>query len=390
MTRPVILVLVKHYLPGYKAGGPLRTIANMVDQLGDQLDLRILTTDRDLGDDRPFGTVKADEWTRVAGASVYYASPSTQSLVGLARVVRETPHQVLYLNSYFEPVFAWRPLMARRLGLIPHVPLIIAPRGEFSEGALAMKRAKKLAYRVATAVAGLHRHATWQASSEHESADIRRFLGVPADDVVVAPDLPGRGDAANGTQTTRREGEPLRVCFVSRISPKKNLDCALRILTNVSIPVVFNIFGPQEDREYWERCQALMRRLPAGVSAHYRGFVKHDEIDAAFRAHDLFLFPTRGENFGHVILESMRAGTPVLITDTTPWRDLKESGVGWDLPLNDVSGFVAAIEEAYATHGATYDDRRERVRRFALARSVDQSVLAANRRLFVNIVGRGQ
>ena len=37
-----------------------------------------------------------------------------------------------------------------------------------------------------------------------------------------------------------------------------------------------------------------------------------------FQEYDLLFLPTKGENFGHVILESMSAGTPVLISDTTP------------------------------------------------------------------------
>ena len=49
MPRPIILSFAGHYLPGYKAGGPIRSIANMVDQLGDEFDFRIVAGDRDLG-----------------------------------------------------------------------------------------------------------------------------------------------------------------------------------------------------------------------------------------------------------------------------------------------------------------------------------------------------
>ena len=50
-------------------------------------------------------------------------------------------------------------------------------------------------------------------------------------------------------------------------------------------------------------------------------------------ANDLFFLPTRGENFGHVIAEALSVGTPVLISDQTPWRKLAAVGLGHDLPL---------------------------------------------------------
>ena len=38
----VILCFVAYYLPGYRSGGPVRTIANFVDHLGDEFDIRIV------------------------------------------------------------------------------------------------------------------------------------------------------------------------------------------------------------------------------------------------------------------------------------------------------------------------------------------------------------
>ena len=49
-TKTTILSSVGYYLPGYKAGGPIRTLANMVDRLGDEFQFKIVTLDRDFGD----------------------------------------------------------------------------------------------------------------------------------------------------------------------------------------------------------------------------------------------------------------------------------------------------------------------------------------------------
>ena len=162
----------------------------------------------------------------------------------------------------------------------------------------------------------------------------------------------------------------------------KNLEFALRSLAPVRCPVVFDIYGPLEDATYWTTCLTLMKELPPSVSVHYHGPVEHDEVDEVLQAHDLFLFPTRGENFGHAIFESMRAGTPVLIADTTPWRNLEALGVGWDLPLSDPDAFGAAVEAASAVEGSAYLEWRKRVQAYALVMSADPAVVEASRRLF--------
>ena len=58
-------------------------------------------------------------------------------------------------------------------------------------------------------------------------------------------------------------------------------------------------------------------------------------------AHDLFVFPTLGENFGHVIYESLMCGTPVLVSDNTPWLPDKK-GALTVLPL-DISCWAETV-----------------------------------------------
>lgn len=61
-------------------------------------------------------------------------SPNRRSVHALARMIADTPYDLLYLNSFFDPIFTLRPLLARRMGWTPRKPVVIAPRGEFSAG----------------------------------------------------------------------------------------------------------------------------------------------------------------------------------------------------------------------------------------------------------------
>lgn len=378
---PTILIFVSVYLPGFKAGGPLQSIANLVDHLGDEFIFRIVTSDRDFGDTQPYTGIRPGAWRPVGKAQVCYLSPKLQRLRPIARLMRDTPHDVLYLNSFFDPRFTTLPLLARRLGIAPCRPTILAPRGEFSAGAIALKAGKKRAFMAASRTVGLHSGLIWQASSEHETADIRRALGSVAQNIRTASDLPRRVPPA-GEVELRNSGDPLRIIFLSRISPKKNLLFALTVLKQVQVPVVFSIYGPKEDADYWRRCETAIKALPPHVCADYCGPVDPAQVISTLSRHDLFFLPTRGENYGHVIAEAFQGGLPVLLSDQTPWRDLEGAGVGCDLPLGQVEPFARYIERIARQSPEQTKAMKKRITERA-ARIADVSAdVAANRRLF--------
>jgi glycosyltransferase involved in cell wall biosynthesis len=353
-----VLALTSYYLPSYKAGGPIKTVKNMIEQLGG-CRFSVVTRDRDLGDERPFSSLKINSWEALEKASVIYLSPENLSLQKMASLINASEFEVLYLNSFFDSAFSIKPLLARRLGLIRQCPVVLAPRGEFSTGALALKPLKKKLFIEISKLLGLHRGVVWQASSELEEQDIVSALGVRLSSICLAKDLPPRssigipGKNISATDTCR-------LIFLSRISPMKNLDFALQVLAKVRASLVFNIYGPIEDEGYWKSCLSLIEKLPANISVNYCGSVTPDQVADVFSGHDLFLFPTRGENYGHVIAESLSVGTPVLLSDQTPWQDLAQNDLGWDLPL-DLEVFAEKIETIAVMDKCSRVDWRKKV-----------------------------
>lgn len=393
MPKPQILIFVTYYLPGYKAGGPIRTIANMVDRLGDEFQFKIVTSDRDLKDTKSYSDIIIDKWNRVGKADVLYISPKGRSLRGLKKILCSTECHVVYLNGFFSPHFTIKPLLLRRLQMIPDWPLIIAPRGGFSSGALGLKRFKKHAYIIFSKLIGLYYDVVWQASSEYEKKDIRRWLGkhVP---VVIAPNLPLSVQQTKN-QLPRHEKNVgyLKILFLSRISRKKNLDGALKMLKGLKGKVEFNIYGPMEDKLYWAECQKIIAGLPGNIEVQYCGSVAHEKVGAVMREHDIFLFPTLGENFGHVILEALFAGCPVLISDQTLWRGLENKGVGWDLPLSKPEMFLEVLQKCVDMNDEEYVKWSERARAYGLQVTKDDGVVEQNRGLFqraVNMVSNNR
>lgn len=374
-----VLVFLSHYTPGFKTGGPLQSVANLVQHLGEEFRFRIITSDRDYEDTDPYPNIEPSTWLPVGRAKVLYLPPEKLNLLSIARVMRETPHDRLYLNSFWNPKFTSLPLLARRLHLAPRKTAVLAPRGEFSKGAINLKASRKRAFLAATRMMGLHRNLVWQASTEFEAEDIRRAMGDIASDIRIAVDLP-RGAGSPVARTPRKAGEALRVVFLSRISPKKNLLFALEVLARVRVPVIFTIVGPSEDTAYWARCMAQIERLPSNIEVIWAGSLQPENVIAELAGHDLFFLPTLGENYGHVIAEALEAGLRLLISDQTPWRNLAAEGVGHDLPLSEPDRFASVIE-AEATR-TDHERSTADIAAYLTKKLQLKETIAANRALF--------
>ena len=358
-----VLIFVSWYLPGFKAGGPTQSIANLVDNLGDEFDFLIVSRDRDINDDSAYDLDPDLTWHQVGKAKVRYVSKQHQTVFGFGAILRETPHDVLYFNSVLDWRFSTQSLLALRLGLARRPKrIVIGPRGEFSPGALGLRRKMlKMIYLATCKAIGLYKNTVWQGSTPLEAQHIKDVLGPSKTrEIAVASDLPRRFQGVTAGSAVSPKGT-LRIAFLSRISPMKNLDFALEVLAKVTADVTFTVYGPSEDATYWQTCKHLMEALPQNISVDVAGLIPPADVVSTMAQHDLFFLPTRGENFGHVIVEAFQAGVPTLISNNTPWKDLAAQNLGADLSLEDPSAFVDWIEAYAAEDTATKRDRRDRV-----------------------------
>lgn len=378
---PNIVVFVGYYLPGYKAGGPLKTIANLVELLGDEFKFSLVTRDRDLGDSAAYSEVKINQWNIIVKTNVFYASPEKFTVKKISNLIQNSSADVIYLNSFFDVNFTIKPLLTRRLGLIKSCSVVLAPRGEFSKGALALKPFKKKLYMKLANWFGLYTNITWQASSELEKQDIVNALNVDPATIFIAKDLPENKSILLNLQNNQVLSE-VRLIFLSRISPMKNLDFALRVLSRVKTSLTLDIYGPIEDEVYWQDCLKLIDALPEYIQVNYCGAVNPEQVSETFSQYDLFFFPTRGENYGHVIAESLAMGTPVLLSDQTPWVRLSDDNLGWDLSLGVETMFAQKIEQVCNMSVIERVTWRKQVMENAVLRINCDADIANNKALF--------
>jgi glycosyltransferase involved in cell wall biosynthesis len=367
-----ILTVVDWYLPGFKAGGPIRSVSNLISVLGtEDCDFYVITRDRDLKDSQPYPGVPLDSWTKVGHGHVLYMR--SHSLSQLRQRINEVHPDVIYMNSFFSRLTI-KILLLRRLRLIPSCAMVVAPRGEFSPGALALKKTKKKLFMTVASSVGLYRKILWHASAEREKQEMemvfsRHSLGTGgkigiAAPIHVASDFPIVPDANGITQPNTKKTGEVRFVFVSRVSPKKNLKMAIELVCGLRGSVVFDIYGPGEDDGYTEACQREAAKAPEGTQIRFMGAVEHDVARNKFSEYHFFLFPTRGENFGHVIVEALAAGCPAIISDQTPWVDLERQEVGWNLALTDRARWQQVLQSCVDMDGATYSEMSRRATQF--------------------------
>ena len=59
--------------------------------------------------------------------------------------------------------------------------------------------------------------------------------------------------------------------------------------------------------------------------------------------YDLFILPSKSENFGHSILEALSAGKPVITSHFTPFNDLNNHYAGSNVSVDNIEEMAKSI-----------------------------------------------
>ena len=355
----------------------------LVEALAADFRFSVITSAFDDPAAEPMRSVKPSRWSAFGHAMIWYERRYRVSAWRTATLLKETKPQLVYLNSFFDYRFTILPLFITRM-TSRKTPVVLAPRGEFSVGALTLNWQKKRVFIAAFRILGLHKAVTWHASTSRERADIERVFGADTRSHV-AIDLRTGLSVHEEQYHEQRPGADPHCCslvFFSRIVSKKNVATVIRAMPLVKSKARLSIAGPIEDARYWAECLELIDDIGDPEMIKYVGSIPADGAISFLSRFDLFVFPTLGENFGHVVLESLAAGTPVIVGNDTPWHQIETVGAGWRCEAASPEAVAELIERFLALDEGARMRMRTAAR--ALARQVlnDPRGVDANRAMF--------
>jgi glycosyltransferase involved in cell wall biosynthesis len=208
-------------------------------------------------------------------------------------------------------------------------------------------------------------HARTRLPTSLAYAWLRRFHA-PSDAVMVATaaiheDLERRGFAnlvrwSRGVDTTLfRPGSPTAngwerpvFMYVGRVAVEKNIGAFL----SLDLPGTKVVVGDGPQRASLERHYA---------DAVFTGAKVGEELAAQFRSADVFVFPSRTDTFGLVLLEAMASGTPVAAYPVPGPMDVVRHGESGVLDDDLRAAAIAALDldrEAVSRHALAYSWQR--------------------------------
>jgi glycosyltransferase involved in cell wall biosynthesis len=328
--KPKLLFIYDYFYPAYQAGGIVQSLFNLEAALKDKFDIKFICSTQDLSGEKI-------DVNKYLGNGIYI---NKAKIISTLKNVDKAQLGCVYLNGIFSLSFFLIPLLYFRV-FYPQIKIAIAPRGMLQGGALSIRSSKKNLYLKLLKTAGLLNKVTWHATDEQEILDIKKVMGAQAN-CVLAYNLPKK--PLDKVQIIEKNNSILRLVFLSLITEKKNLNLILQALQSIPFRVELDIYGPIKDHDYWKSCQKISVQLPANCKVSYKGSINPVEVQNTLQQYHAFVLPSKGENFGHAIYEALSIGRPVIISEFTPWNELKAKAAGWNSALTSQELYNSILE----------------------------------------------
>jgi glycosyltransferase involved in cell wall biosynthesis len=306
----MIYIITEYFHPFSDAGGPIRSIENILLIFNNTFNIAVLTSDKDY---------KGNILPNAIGSNIVQLEPSTlckiiyisNNLRGFNTLFNSIKTlDIIYANGLFKPSLNFVPI-------IKSYKLIVAPRGMLQAPLLQQKWFQKKLYLSVLKFIFFFKKVKWHATTEQEASEIRSLFGNKSD-IKVIPNIPV--SPYKPAKISRKESHSLSLVYYGLIVENKGLLILIQNLKTLNLPISLDIYGSIKDYLYWEKCLQEINTNNSQATFNYLGHANPSESQSILAKYDAFVLLTKGENFGHSIYESLSVGTPVIITNKTPWK----------------------------------------------------------------------
>jgi glycosyltransferase involved in cell wall biosynthesis len=395
-----ILSVTESYAPFYEFGGPPVKVEALAEGLARRgHSPTVLSADwgfekrrepgtRDFTSRRsPFG------WTREANGvqSIYlptwfrYRALTWNPAVGRYCRARLKQFDVAHIFGLYDLLGPAVARACRKQG----IPYVVEPIGMFRPivRGIALKRL----YHAFWGGRMIEEAAAVVATSEQEARELatggiaREKIVVRRNGVLVPSELPARGAFRN------QHGIPadaLVVLFLGRLSAKKSpellLDAFAALPKEIGGHTVWLVFAGPDEAGMAVRLASEARKLAVSERVVFPGSVLGEKKWAAYRDADVFVLPSRNENFGNTAAEAAACGTPVIVTENCGIAPLLADSAGI-VVRHETSDVRKAVQEVLSDRALR--ERLAQGGRLAAGRLGWEQPVAEMDRLYLQLTG---
>lgn len=174
--------------------------------------------------------------------------------------------------------------------------------------------------------------------TDHAKTEILAVYGVDPSRIHV---VPCGVDPAffHSNPVARPIGDPLRLLAVGSLQPRKNLERLVEAVRELGATrsVHLSLIGPEGFRS-----QEIRAAVGGVAGLEFLGYVSTARLIDAYRAADIFVYPSIYEGFGLPLIEAMASGTPVVTSTGGSIPEVAGAAAVLVDPL-DPSALAAAI-----------------------------------------------
>ena len=340
-----VVIFIPWFDPAYKAGGPVQSIINLVNNFKENISYKIFTGVKDV-DGSLIEVKEKNKWVQYNEYTQVWYADNNNPFFDFKKELSIIKPDVIFITGIFSLPFNILPLLFSN-----SYNLILSVRGMLHPGALSQKKIKKQIFIAFLKVLQIQKKIRFHATDENEREFIKDIFGNKST-ILIADNFPKKIKPA---ETIQKEENKLILITVALISPMKNYDLIIRALHQSKAKIEYHIIGGIKDHLYWNQCLELIHQLPENIKVVYHGEQQPQHINNFLQKAHVFIMPSKSENYGHAIIEALQSGLPVITSTHTPWNHLFENKAGINVELS-VTSIVEAIEMFSKMNVQVYND----------------------------------
>lgn len=328
-------IIVPSFYPATIYGGPIFSIKSFCEEIASEnIKIDIMTTD--MNGTNYLNVIKNKSIIFNENPNIritYYKSCKKLNFISFGLLFNLFNKIKTFDIVKIEDTFSVFVPFALLISLILKKKIILSPRGVFAKNALFKNKLIKKLW-IYFFISPFKKKINWHATSNNEKDDINNYFSTKLNIKVIAngiekPEIDiKRNDIIKRILGNAYNKKSKYIIGLGRKHPIKRFDQLIDSFQFLSKDKFKLILVGSDDSGHEIFLKEKVKKNKQQSQVFFYENLEKKEKDQLLYESDLLVLPSLSENFGNVVPESLICGTPVIVSDKTPWHDLEENNVG--------------------------------------------------------------